>query len=123
MLSIDFGPDGAPYINPLARKICKKDRAWFRRHPLRQHYVRPMLPGEFPEARPDQHWFTAVREVRPGLRLRHGFQWFGEPPPHDLFEGEAVSKIIFDLLTTNPGRFVPGEELKAHVMSHLLISS
>jgi hypothetical protein len=122
MLSIHFGPDGAAFINPLGRKICKKDREWFRRHPFRQHYVRPMLRGEFPDARRGEHWFTAVRQVRQGYRLRLGFQWFGEPPSQDLFEGEEVSKIIFDFFATNPGRFVSGEEFKAHLMSQLMAS-
>ena len=121
MLSIEFGPDGW-YRHPLGRKICKKDREWFRAHPLRQYYVRRMLPGEFPEARPGERWYTAVRQVRPGYRLRWGFQWFGELPPQDLFEGEEVSKIIFDFLAADPGRFVRGEELKAHVLSHLMAS-
>jgi hypothetical protein len=121
MLSLEFGPDGW-YQHPFGRKICKTDRKWFRAHPRRQHYVRPMLAGEFPEARPGEHWYTAVRQVRPGFRQRWGFQWFGERPPQDLFEDEAVSKIIFDLLAADPGRFMSGEELKARVLSQLMAS-
>jgi hypothetical protein len=121
MLSIEFGSDGC-YRNPLGRKICETDRAWFAAHPLRQHYVRPMLPAEFPEARPGEHWYTAVRQVRPGFRLRLGFQWFGEPPPRDLFEGEVVSRTMFDFLSNTQGRFVSGEELKVHVLSQLMAS-
>jgi hypothetical protein len=121
MVSIEFGADG-PYRHPLGDKICKTDRKWFSANPLRRYYVRPMLPGEFPEALPGEHWYTAVRQVQPGYRLRWGFQWFGEPPSHELFEGEEVSKIIFDHLATDPGRFVSGEELKAHVLSRLMAS-
>jgi hypothetical protein len=119
MVSIEFRAFG-PYRHPLGQKICKTDRKWFRAHSLRQHYVRRMLCAEFSEALPGEQWYVAVRQVRPGIRMRRGFQWFGEPPPEDLFEGEEVSKIIFDLLNDTPGQFISGADLKGRVLSKLM---
>jgi hypothetical protein len=50
------------------------------------------------------------------------FSGSAKPPSQDLFEGEEISKIIFDFIATNPGRFVSDEELRAHVWSQLMAS-
>ena len=118
---IEFGATGS-YSNPYEREASNKDREWFEAHPDRNYYVRPTVPGEFPEALLGQLWYTAVRQVRSGFRLRKGFQWFGEPAPQGLLEGEVVCRAIFDFFEANPERFIPGGELKAYVLSQLMAS-
>jgi hypothetical protein len=80
MITIELGPAGL-YRHPLGPRICKKDRQWFQANPLRQHYVRRMIPG--------------------------------------LFMGEDAAKIMCDLLSEAPGRFVPAEELVTRMFSEL----
>ncbi len=119
MVSIEFGPAG-PYRHPLGQRICRKDRRWFQANPLRQHYVRRMIPGEFPEALPGEFWYAAVRQLRPGVRTRWGFKWFShERPDGHLFDGEDAARFMFNFMRETAGRFVPFEEMKARMLAEL----
>jgi hypothetical protein len=74
------------------------DRIWFEAHLHRRFRVRPYIEGEWPDGALDhlpqgQRWFTVVRQVEPGVRMRISFPMEGEPGT-----GEHAVSRIFDLL-------------------------
>ncbi len=119
LLSIELASSGA-HRTAQERKIFRRDRKWVLANPLRQHYVRRMIPGEFPEALPGEFWYAAVRQLRPGVRTRWGFKWFGdERPDGHLFDGEDAARFMFNFMRETAGRCVPFEEMKARMLAEL----
>ena len=59
--------------------LMESDRLFFRSHPHRNHRLRPVAPIEIEQALileedapppPGTQWFTLVRQVVPGVRMR-----------------------------------------------------
>ena len=73
-------------------RASEADRIWFEQHPRRQHRVRPYVPGELPVhgIAGDGRWCVAVRNVRPGMRVRLPI-YVGRLPPGD----EQTAAVIF----------------------------
>ena len=61
------------------QKAMEEDTGYAARNPKRNHWVRRAHFGEIPAdapalSLPDGRWFTAVRQIVPGLRLRAFFE-------------------------------------------------
>ena len=50
-------------------RASEHDRLWFEKHPGATERTRPLIPGEFPEAKDEAGW-ADVLCVRPGVRAR-----------------------------------------------------
>jgi hypothetical protein len=76
------------------------DREWFERHPERAHLVRPAVPGEAYLHRLDSlnrlhdgcQWYTLVKQIRPGIRVRYIFASAGNVP---IWCAEETAREIF----------------------------
>jgi hypothetical protein len=80
------------------QRAMDEDRRYSRRHPTRNHWVRRMHLGEMPiEApvlsTPDGRWFTAVRQIGPGLRVR---AFFEQDKHFDTDLTEAQAQWVFN---------------------------
>ena len=88
------------------------DRDWFERNPTRSHRLRPVFPGE-PSGRgneavpPGHELQVVVRQIEPGLRIRHSF--FRNLEINDFPDDEALLHALFDLVVEN--RMVSVHEL------------
>jgi hypothetical protein len=75
------------------------DRLWFQAHPHRKHRVRPHIPGEWPHGYPERvpppgwRWFTVIRQVQPGFRVRLALAFEGEPATD-----ERAATCMFELV-------------------------
>jgi hypothetical protein len=74
------------------------DRAWFAAHPHRSFRIRLHLEGEWPHGSLEQpppgwRWFTVVRQLAPGVRMRRPFPMEGEPGT-----GEHAASRIFAMV-------------------------
>jgi hypothetical protein len=74
------------------------DRIWFEERPHRRFRIRPHIAGEWPygslgEQLPGWRWFTVVRQIAPGVRLRRPFTMEGEPGT-----GEHAATRIFEMV-------------------------
>jgi hypothetical protein len=78
-------------------QASEEDRVWFEAHPTRSHRVRPFIPGETPEADPIPPTHVAVRQVKPGIRVRLPLWLEGEPGP-----GEFAARRLFELAMGPP---------------------
>jgi hypothetical protein len=96
------------------------DRRWFQAYPFRQTYIRPAFRNEISEAQPGQLWYVAVRQIRPGVRQRWGFKWFGEALSEAMIQGEEISATIFELCAENPGGFNSGRAIADRLLSRVL---
>lgn len=80
------------------------DRTWFERNPTRSHRLRPVFPGE-PSGRgneavpPGHELQVVVRQIEPGLRVRHSF--FRNLEIDDFPDDEALLHALFDLVVEN----------------------
>lgn len=89
-------------IHELADEQTQADRRWFEKHPGRKHYVRPAHPAEIAEFEivstvpPGYQIYVAVRNVRPGVRLRATFCRGAGFPVWELSEKHA-RRIFRDL--------------------------
>ena len=61
-----------PFTVDMADIASDGDAAWFKAHPGRTARVRPFIEGELPWGMPcgDGYALTAVRQIRPGVRMR-----------------------------------------------------
>jgi hypothetical protein len=83
------------------------DRAFFTSHPDRRYRVRPSFPEELAanarasgisvEVPPGWRWFTAVRAVAPGVRVR---AFFAAEPALEPGTSEAAAAWRFNSLPT-----------------------
>jgi hypothetical protein len=77
-MSTSDAPDAA------LEAASEDDQAWFEANPGRSYRVRPQIPGEWtvdalnrlPQG---QLWFTAVYQVKPGVRMRLPISLDAEP--------------------------------------------
>jgi hypothetical protein len=83
------------------------DRRWFESNPTRSHRLRPSFPDEFssiadiPAPPPDHELHVLVRQVEPGMRIRHGFF---RNTKMDVPDFETVLHALFDVAA---GREIP----------------
>jgi len=71
------------------------DQAWFEANPGRSYRVRPQVPGEWTDAALNRLpqgrlWFTAVHQVKPGVRMRLPISLDSEPEPNE----RAASRLF-----------------------------
>lgn len=82
-----------PHVPEIADAASERDREWFARHPERRHRVRPFIPGELPlhpAAVATGSWFTVVKLVRAGMRVRLSVRLPSAPGP-----SEAQAEHLF----------------------------
>ena len=76
------------------------DRRWFESNPTRSHRLRPSFPDEFssiadiPVPPPGHELHVLVRQVEPGMRIRHGFFHNTKTDVPDI---EPVLHALFDV--------------------------
>jgi len=89
----------APAVDAL-EAASEDDRLWFEAHPHRQHRIRPYMPGEGPPGHPDpvprpgHGLFVAVRQVKPGIRMRLSFDAEGEPATGEYAASRRVALLL-----------------------------
>ena len=78
------------------------DAEWFAAHPDRHHLVRRKVAGEIP-AHLDFGKWVAIRQVRPGVRIRLPFNVpYGKRKLLDLIATEKGAAMMFDLVAADP---------------------
>jgi hypothetical protein len=113
-MSIQLTPVQQRQMKKLAERVdrvSQADRRFFERFPHRKHRVRlasqaeigqnEILQGETVWLPPGYRWFTVVRNVAPGARLRL-FVRYLEDAETDL--DEATAREIFELASTEQTR-------------------
>ncbi len=80
------------------QRAMDEDRRYAGRHPTRNHWVGRMHLGEMPiEApvlsTPDGRWFTAVRQIERGVRVR---AFFEQDKHFDTDLTEAQARWVFE---------------------------
>jgi hypothetical protein len=100
--------------------ISEADRKYFERFPQRRHHLRvagrveiegeEIMRGRVMTAPPGRQFYTAVRNVRPGLRLRILFHGPADADP-ELFS-EAQAQAIYAFHETEGHRAVEAQMIE-----------
>lgn len=73
----------ADVVSDAVDLATENDREWFAANPERSYRVRLLVAGEIacPRVAGDGLWYVAVRQIRPGVRVRAAGYLYA--PPHD----------------------------------------